>query len=74
MTLGVGKADAEYDAKLEAEEKKSVAAIAAGLDDARKEEIVREAVALRASQDSKQDASVLPTLVVSEAVPRDIKR
>ena len=35
---------------------------------------MREAVALRASQDSDQDASVLPTLVVSEAVPREVKR
>lgn len=69
----VGKADAEYDSKLEVEEKKHVAALAAKLDDSRKEEIVREAVALRDSQDSVQDASVLPTLVVSEAVPRDIK-
>jgi len=70
----VGKADAEYDAKLEAEEKLRVARLGAGLDEARKEEIVREAVALRASQDSVQDASVLPTLVVSEAVPREVKR
>ena len=70
----VGKADAEYDAKLEAREKEHVTEIAAALDDARKEEIVREAVALRASQDSDQDASVLPTLVVSEAVPREVKR
>jgi len=32
---------------------------------------VNEAVALRESQDSTQDASLLPTLVVADAVPRD---
>ena len=70
----VGKADPEYDAKLEAKEKEHVAAIAAALDETSKETIVAEAVALRASQDKKEDVSVLPTLVVSEAVERPIKR
>ena len=48
----VGKADAEYDAKLEAREKEHVTEIVAALDDARKEEIVCVGRALRASQDS----------------------
>ena len=68
-----GVPDPEYDAKLEAEEKKKVAAVSASLSENEKERIVEEAVALRASQDSTQDASVLPTLVVAEAVPRAIK-
>ena len=70
----VGEADKTYDAKLEEEEKRHVAAIQAALDDEKKKEIVREAVALRDSQDSVQDASVLPTLIVSEAVPREITK
>ena len=70
----VGVPDSEYDAKLEEAEKKKVAAIAASLDETEKDRIVTEAVALRASQDSTQDASVLPTLVVADAVPREIKR
>lgn len=63
----VGRPDAEYDAKLEAAEKEHVAAIAAALGEEEKATIVAEAAALRASQDSEQDPSVLPTLVVSEA-------
>lgn len=74
MVTVVGKADPEYDTKLEEEEKVNVAAISAGLDDTRRAEIVREAVALRASQDRVEDVSLLPTLVVADAVPREIKR
>ena len=63
----VGKADPTYDAKLEEAEKHHVSALAAALDEGRKQEIVREAVALRDAQDSVQDASILPTLVVADA-------
>jgi Zn-dependent M16 (insulinase) family peptidase len=51
-----------------------VKAIAEALSDEEKEKIVNEAVALRESQDATQDASVLPTLVVADAVPRDVKK
>jgi Zn-dependent M16 (insulinase) family peptidase len=70
----VGVPDAEYDAKLEAEEKKAVKAIAEALSEKEKEKIVNEAVALRESQDATQDVSVLPTLVVADAVPRAVKK
>ena len=73
MTV-VGVPDAEYDAKLEAEEKKAVKAIAEALSEKEKEKIVNEAVALRESQDATQDVSVLPTLVVADAVPRAVKK
>ncbi len=48
----VGKADPTYDAKLEEAEKHHVEALAAALDEGRKEEIVREAVALRRGRDT----------------------
>eukprot|EP00227_Mantoniella_beaufortii_P012098 CAMPEP_0197588272 /NCGR_PEP_ID=MMETSP1326-20131121/9609_1 /TAXON_ID=1155430 /ORGANISM="Genus nov. species nov., Strain RCC2288" /LENGTH=1128 /DNA_ID=CAMNT_0043153083 /DNA_START=236 /DNA_END=3622 /DNA_ORIENTATION=- len=70
----VGKADKEYDNKLDELEKHHVAAISAALDEDAKATIVKDAVALLASQDRKQDTSVLPTLIVAEAVPREIKR
>ena len=70
----VGVPDAEYDAKLDAKEREAVKKIEEGLSDARKEQIVAEAVALFESQDKKQDASVLPTLVVADAVQREVKR
>ena len=70
----VGVADKDYDAKLEEAEKKKVAEIEKSLTDEQKDEIVKEAVALRASQDGDQNADILPTLKVSEAVPREIKR
>ena len=70
----VGVPDPEYDAKLEAAEKAKLEAIAGTLTDAQKDAIVKEAIALRDSQDSEQDVSVLPALKVSEAVPREIKK
>ena len=70
----VGVPDAEYDSKLEEAEKKKVSLIAKSLDEKEKDRIVNEAVALRLSQDSQTDASLLPTLVVADAVPREIKR
>lgn len=70
----VGVPDADYDAKLEIAEKAKVAAIAKELTQERKDKIVKEAVELVTSQDSEQDVTVLPTLKVSEAVPRDIKK
>ena len=66
----MGVADKDYDAKLEEAEKKKVAEIEKSLTDEQKDEIVKEAVALRASQDGDQNADILPTLKVSEAVPR----
>ena len=70
----VGVPDAEYDAKLEAAEKAKVAAIASGLSEEKKKRIVTEAIDLVTSQDAPQDAAVLPTLKVAEAVPREIKK
>lgn len=68
----IGRADAEYDKKLEAAEDLMVKAAAATLSEEQKLKIVEESVALQASQDSEQDPSVLPTLIVAEvclAVP-----
>ena len=69
----VGVADKDYDSKLEEAEKKKVAEIEKSLTEEQKDTIVKEAVALRASQDGDQNADILPTLKVSEAVPREIK-
>ena len=51
----------------------AVNAIQEALDDEKKK-IVNEAVALSDTQDATQDATVLPTLIVADAVPRDINK
>ena len=43
------------------------------LTEEQKAKIVTDALVLKENQDKKEDVSVLPTLVVSEAVPKEIK-
>ena len=62
----VGHSDDDYDKRLEEEEQARVKEIAAKLTEEEKSTIVKDAIDLRSSQDSEQDPSVLPTLVVSE--------
>ena len=65
----VGKADSEYDAKLEAAEAERVAAMESALSEDEKKVIVAEAAELKAAQETPSDVSCLPTLT-TDAIPR----
>jgi Zn-dependent M16 (insulinase) family peptidase len=68
------RTDEEYDKKLDEAEKKKLKQIEKTLSDQDKQKIVANALLLKDNQDKKEDVSVLPTLVVSEAVEKGIKR
>ena len=67
------RTDADYDKKLDDAEKKKLKGIEKRLTEEQKAKIVTDALVLKENQDKKEDVSVLPTLVVSEAVPKEIK-
>ena len=67
------RTDADYDKKLDDAEKKKLKGIEKRLTEEQKAKIVADALVLKENQDKKEDVSVLPTLVVSEAVPKEIK-
>jgi len=68
------RTDPDYDKKLDEAEKKKLKSIEATLTEEQKAKIVANALALKENQDMKEDVSILPTLVVSEAVPKEIKK
>ena len=68
------RTDPDYDKKLDEAEKAKLKSIEKTLTEDQKKKIVADALVLKENQDKKEDVSVLPTLIVAEAVPKDIKR
>ena len=68
------RTDEAYDKKLDDAEKQKLKEIQKTLTEDQKKKIIADALVLKENQDKKEDVSVLPTLVVSEAVPKEIKR
>ena len=68
------RTDPDYDKKLDEAEKKKLKEIEATLTEEQKAKIVANALALKENQDMKEDVSILPTLIVAEAVPKEIKK
>jgi Zn-dependent M16 (insulinase) family peptidase len=67
------RSDEKYDAKLEEAENKLLKELESKLSEDDKTRIVDEGVKLKAAQDGDQNADLLPTLKVAEAVDRSIK-
>ena len=68
------RTDPDYDKKLDEAEKAKLKSIEKTLTEDQKKKIVADALVLKENQDKKEDVSVLPTLIVAEAVPKEIKR
>ena len=68
------RSDEKYDAKLEEAENALLKELESKLSEDEKKKIVEDGVKLKAAQDGEQNAELLPTLKVAEAVDRSIKK